>query len=87
MIKRGADGDGGGGAEVIGIERDADAVVDGQDELFVSLSPVLDDGDVGGRARGHHQHPVLRLGRHVFGAEDGNVIFRECEWDSEGKGI
>lgn len=60
--ERGAGGDGGGGGEVVGVEGDADAVVDGEDERLVPLPPVLDDGDVGrGAARGH-EHP-LRLGR------------------------
>lgn len=53
------DGDGGGGGEVVGVEGDADAVVDGEDEGVVAFAPVLNEGDVGGRSRRHHQHPIL----------------------------
>lgn len=41
------------------MEGDADAVVDGEDEGVVALAPVLDDGEVGGRSRRHHHHPIL----------------------------
>ncbi len=58
-----ADGDGGGGGEVVGVEGDADAVVDGEDERLVPLPPVLDDGDVGGRSAGGHEHPLPLLRR------------------------
>jgi len=58
--ERRADGDGGGGAEVVGVESDADAVVDREDETLVSLAPVLDHGDVGGGLGRHHKHPFLR---------------------------
>lgn len=87
LIEGRADSDGGGGAEVIGIESDADTVIDRQDQLLVPLSPVLNDGDVGGRASSHHQQPVLRLARHGLGERIGDGIFQECEWENEGKGI
>lgn len=59
----GAGGDGGGGGEVVGVEGDADAVVDGEDERLVPLPPVLDHGDVGRRPPRGRQHP-LRPRRH-----------------------
>lgn len=36
---------------MLGVERDADAGIDGQDELLVTLAPVLDHSDVAGRSR------------------------------------
>lgn len=58
-LEDGAGGDGGGGGQMLRVERDADAGIDGQDELLVALAPVLDDGDVAGRAGRLHHHPCL----------------------------
>lgn len=75
-----ADGDGGGGAEMVGVEGDADAVVDGQDEGLVPLAPVLDHRDVGGRLRRHHQHPFLLIhGGHSIGS-DINIKNNNNNW-------
>lgn len=63
-LERGAGGDGGGGGQVLRVQRDADAGIDGQDELLVALAPVLDDGDVAGRAGRLHHHPWLPLFPH-----------------------
>lgn len=57
MGEVGADGDGGGGAEMGRIKGDADAVIDGEDQGLVPLPPVLDDGYIGGRLGSHHQDP------------------------------
>lgn len=64
LVKGGANSDSGGGAEVIRIKRDADAVINRQDQFLVSLSPILDDGDVGWCTGSRHEHPFLRLVRH-----------------------
>ena len=62
-IVRRTDGDGGDGAEVIGIESYADAVVYGEDTDLVSLSPILDHSDVRRGLSRHHVHPFLRRHR------------------------
>jgi hypothetical protein len=41
------------------IKRDTDAGVDGQDELLVALSPVLDDSNIAGRSTGSRHHPLI----------------------------
>lgn len=49
MSEGGPDGDGGGGAEVVGVESNANAVVDGKNQFFISLPPVLNHRYVGRR--------------------------------------
>lgn len=60
----GADGDSGGGGEMVGVERYADAVVDGEDERLVPLPPVLDHRNVGRRPPRCHEHPLPLRRRH-----------------------
>lgn len=72
-VKCGAGSDGGGGGEVQGIQRDADAGIDGEDELLVALAPVLDDGNVAGRSGRLRHHPCLPFfPHHNNGNEDQN---------------
>ena len=58
-IKRRANRDGGGRAQMVRIQRHADAVIDREDEGFVALSPVLDHGNVRRRSSRYHQNPWL----------------------------
>lgn len=61
-----ADSNGGGGAEVAGVESDANAVVDRKNEVFVPLAPVLNHSYIGRRLRRHTHNPFLAaLGRHL----------------------
>ena len=54
-----ANGDGSGGAEVIRVESDANAVVDGENPVLVAFPPILNDGNVGGRLRGEREEPFI----------------------------
>ena len=49
---------------MVGVECDADAVVDGEDEGLVALPPVLDNRDVGRRPPRCHEHPLPLRRRH-----------------------
>lgn len=51
------------GKEVI--QGDADAGIDGQNQLLVSLSPILDHRNVARRPRRFHHHPVRSLAPHL----------------------
>ena len=75
-VKGGADGDGGGGAEVIGIKRDAYAIVDWQDQGLVPLPPVFYHRYICRRLRRHHHHPFSTLTRHSpkFSRENKNLF-------------
>jgi hypothetical protein len=64
---------------VLRVERDADAGIDGQDELLVALAPVLDDGDVAGRAGRLHHHPCVPFFPH-------RQCHREVERRNGGRG-
>lgn len=67
MSEGGADSDGGGGAEVAGVESDADAVVDRENQFLVPLPPVLNHRNVRRRLRRHTQNPVIAaLRRHIW---------------------
>lgn len=72
-IEGGANGDGGSGREVVGIEGDADAIVHGEDEGLVALPPVLDHCDVGRSSSRRRQDPTLRLGRHRLKLRSGKI--------------
>ena len=75
LLEAGARSNSGGGAEVTGIKSDTDALIDGQDQCFIPLPPILDHRHVGGCLSSHHQHPILRFTRHLQQLEFNNYRY------------
>ena len=70
-VEGGAGSDGRGGGHLLGVQRSAQAAVEREVAVGVALAPVLDHGDVAGRAARHAAHP--RHGRGQRGERGGGA--------------